>query len=136
MPITVTGMAQVGISGLTKVQVWLKKADEPLVKDDPHFTKAPWVDASLLAAPSRWQGLPDEKLPKGTLGFDNESQRPLQWPMRYTLAHWAAVIRDVPPGKYELRCRTIDARGIAQPMPRPFPKSGRNSIQQVSIEVT
>ncbi|MFO0821170.1 MAG: molybdopterin-dependent oxidoreductase [Pirellulales bacterium] len=136
MPITVTGMAQVGISGLTKVQVWLKKADEPLEKDDPHFTKAPWVDASLLAAPSRWQGLPDEKLPAGTLGFDNESQRPLQWPMRYTLAHWAAVIRDVPSGKYELRCRTIDARGIAQPMPRPFPKSGRNSIQQVSIEVT
>jgi hypothetical protein len=55
--------------------------------------------------------------------------------MRYSLAHWAAVLRDIQPGKYELRCRTIDSQGLAQPMPRPFPKSGRNAIQQVEIEI-
>jgi hypothetical protein len=39
------------------------------------------------------------------------------------------------PGEYDLRCRTIDANGIAQPMPRPFPKSGNNTIQAVKIVV-
>lgn len=39
------------------------------------------------------------------------------------------------PGKYQLRCRTIDAHGIPQPMPRPFPKSGRNAIQCLKITV-
>lgn len=42
----------------------------------------------------------------------------------------------VPAGKYDLRCRTIDANRIAQPMPRPFPKSGRNAIEKVELEVT
>ncbi len=38
-------------------------------------------------------------------------------------------------GHYDLRCRTIDLNGIAQPMPRPFPKSGRVAIQSVSLIV-
>lgn len=38
-------------------------------------------------------------------------------------------------GKYELRCRTIDANGAAQPLPRPFPKSGKNTIQKMLLEV-
>jgi hypothetical protein len=29
----------------------------------------------------------------------------------------------VDPGEYNVSCRTIDANGIAQPMPRPFRKS-------------
>ena len=37
--------------------------------------------------------------------------------------------------KYELRCRTLDLAGIGQPMPRPFPKSGKNQIQRVTVEV-
>ncbi len=55
--------------------------------------------------------------------------------MRNTIAHWAVLLRIERPGKYDLRCRTIDANGIAQPMPRPFPKSGHNAIQQVQITV-
>jgi hypothetical protein len=38
-------------------------------------------------------------------------------------------------GEYELRCRSIDLNGVAQPMPRPFPKSGRAEIQRVSLTV-
>jgi hypothetical protein len=41
----------------------------------------------------------------------------------------------IAPGKYELHCRTIDSNGAAQPMPRPFPKSGKNSIQKALLEV-
>ncbi|MFO0870838.1 MAG: molybdopterin-dependent oxidoreductase [Pirellulales bacterium] len=135
-PIPLTGMAQVGISGLTKVQVWLHPAGEPWPADDPYFTRAPWREATVLPAPTRWSTLPDERLPLPVRGFDPQTGQPLEWPQRYTLAHWATVLRDTPAGKYELRCRTLDARGVAQPLPRPFAKSGRNSIQQVTIEVS
>jgi hypothetical protein len=54
--------------------------------------------------------------------------------MRYTLAHWATRLQ-LDAGKYVIRCRTIDANGLAQPMPRPFAKSGRNSIQHVTLTV-
>jgi len=55
--------------------------------------------------------------------------------MRYSIVHWAALLRMFPLGKYDLRCRTIDANGIAQPLPRPLPKSGVNVIEQVSLTV-
>ena len=55
--------------------------------------------------------------------------------MRYTLAHWATLLKDLKPGSYDVRCRTIDENGIAQPMPRPFRKSGRNTIQRFSLVV-
>ena len=57
------------------------------------------------------------------------------WPMRYAIAHWAALLTAPAAGQYELCCRTIDASGIAQPLPRPLPKSGRNEIQCIRITV-
>jgi DMSO/TMAO reductase YedYZ molybdopterin-dependent catalytic subunit len=134
--IPLTGVAQVGISGLSRVQVWLRRSGAPLPEYDPYFTKAPWQDAEILAPPSEWGGdLPDGRLPKWPLGFNAETGKPKSWPMRYTYGHWATLLDGVPSGQYELRCRTIDANGLAQPMPRPFPKSGRNSIQRVSLIV-
>jgi DMSO/TMAO reductase YedYZ molybdopterin-dependent catalytic subunit len=134
-PVPITGMAQVGISGLSKVQYWLHPRGGELPADDPYFTKAPWRDAEILPAPTRWGALPDDAVLAGTIGFDAASKRPHTWPMRYALAHWAVRLRGVAPGQYDLRCRTIDSNGIAQPMPRPFPKSGHNAIQQVSLTV-
>ncbi len=135
--LAMTGVAQVGSGGLRKVQYWLQSADEKWPEDDPNFVKAPWVDAELLAPPTAWGGgLAEGKLPTGVTNVDPATSRPLQWPLRYTIAHWAAVVRDVKPGKYALRCRTIDANGVAQPMPRPFPKSGRCSIDKVEITVS
>ena len=55
--------------------------------------------------------------------------------MRYAIAHWAARPTAPGTGQYELCCRTIDATGIAQPLSRPLPKSGRNEIQRVRISV-
>ena len=135
-PIPFTGLAQVGISGLKKVQYWLQPADQPLAADDPYFAQGAWKDAEILAPPMTWgSGLPDGKLPPQVRGFHPETGQPQTWPLRYALAHWAVVLKNVAPGKYQLRCRTIDANDIAQPMPRPFAKSGRNSIQQVELEV-
>jgi DMSO/TMAO reductase YedYZ molybdopterin-dependent catalytic subunit len=134
-PIPLTGFAQVGISGLTKVQYWLHPKGTELPADDPHFTKAPWKDADILPAPTRWSSLPNDNLLTGARGFDPQTNRPTTWPIRYALAHWAALLQGVAAGEYELRCRSIDANGIAQPMPRPFPKSGRNAIQSVPLSV-
>ena len=131
----ITGLAQVGMSGLSKVQYWLSPQGTEWSKDDPHFTMAPWRDADLLPAPMTWKSLPDGKLITPILGFDSKTNRPLTWPMRNTLAHWAVLLTDVAAGEYELRCRTIDASGVAQPLPRPFAKSGRNAIHQVSLSV-
>ena len=135
-PMPVTGLAQVGISGLKKVQYSLHPVDQPLPADDPHFATANWKDAEILAPPQSWAGgFAEGKLPSGVLGFDATTTKPNTWPMRYTLAHWAALIPAVAVGKYHLRCRTIDANDVAQPMPRPFAKSGRNSIQHVELAV-
>ena len=51
------------------------------------------------------------------------------------LAFWTARLTGLTPGKYDLRCRTTDANGVAQPMSSPFPKSGQNAILRVSLTV-
>ena len=135
-PIAVTGVAQVGISGLRKVQVWVTSKQTNLPDDDPHFTRGDWRDAEILAPPAHWGGdLADGRLPGTPLGFDPKTNRPKTWPMRYAIAHWASLIPGLAAGKYDLRCRTIDDNGLAQPLPRPFRKSGRNSIERKTVIV-
>ena len=60
---------------------------------------------------------------------------PLQWPMHYTIVHWAALLPGLPAGSYDLCCRTIDGNGIAQPMPRPLLRTGFNAIHRVTLVV-
>ena len=135
-PIAVTGYAQVGIGGLSRVQVWVRPVEKKWPAADPHFTRAPWVDAQVLPAPKTWGGgLPGGAIPKDTLGFDPATGRPRSWPMRLGKAHWAALLPGLPVGEYVLHCRTIDDRGHAQPMPRPFRKSGHCAIESVNFTV-
>ncbi|MBM3970221.1 MAG: hypothetical protein FJ302_10205 [Planctomycetes bacterium] len=135
-PIPVTGYAQVGISGLSKVQVWICPKDkEP--ENDPNFTTANWTDATILDPPKSgaWGGdLPDGRIPANTQGFEPDG-RPKTWPMRLSKVHWAALLPGLPAGEYRLRSRTIDEKGQAQPMPRPFKKSGHAAIEQVRLIV-
>ena len=135
-PIPLTGYAQVGISGLSKVQVWIQPDKEEWPADDPYFTKAKWLDCEILPAPKHWGGdLPDNKIPQGIMQFDSATGRPRKWPMRFAKAHWAVLHPALAPGKYTLRSRTIDSQGHAQPMPRPFRKSGHAAIEAVQISV-
>jgi hypothetical protein len=46
-----------------------------------------------------------------------------------------AVLKDLKPGHYELRARSVDLNDCAQPEPRPSQKSGKNSIQVRRFEV-
>ncbi|MHC4742313.1 MAG: molybdopterin-dependent oxidoreductase [Planctomycetota bacterium] len=132
----ITGIAQVGMSGLSKVQYWLCPKGKTTGKDDPYFTKADWKDAEILPAPKDWGGgLKGGKLPDVPSQIDAGTGKPKQWPIHYATAHWATLLKVDKPGQYDLRCRTIDANGIAQPMPRPFLKAGKNDIAKVQITV-
>jgi DMSO/TMAO reductase YedYZ molybdopterin-dependent catalytic subunit len=135
-PAAVTGLALVGISGLDKVQYCVHSQKEPWPADDPYWTKADWKDAAILPAPADWGGgLPGGKLPANTSHIDAASGTPVQWPQRFTLAHWAALVPGMPAGTYDLCCRTIDRNGIAQPLPRPLLRTGANGIQRVTVVV-
>ncbi|MFO0824624.1 MAG: molybdopterin-dependent oxidoreductase [Gemmataceae bacterium] len=133
-PIPVTGYAQVGVSGLSKVQVWVSPNGKGWDADDPYFTTAPWTDAIILPPPAKWGGGVTDAVLKDAMGFD-AAGKPKQWPLVLGKAHWAALLPGLPAGEYTLRCRTIDAKGAAQPMPRPFKKSGRCDIEATKIVV-
>lgn len=135
-PVPVAGVAQVGMSGLRQVQYFLQRKDEPWLSDDPFFTRAAWRDAKILPPPRHWGGgLTEGKLPPGVLGFNARTAKPQQWPIRDSVVQWRATLSGLAPGRYDLRCRTLDANGAAQPMPRPLPKAGRNLIQSASFVV-
>lgn len=134
-PLAISGYAQVGVAGVSKVQVSIEPSDAPRPVGDPYFTQAPWRDAEILPRPKDWGALPDGKIPADTLGFDAAGE-PKSWPMRLAKIHWAATWPGLPAGSYVLRSRTIDDRGQAQPMPRPFKKSGHAQIETVNFKVT
>lgn len=134
-PFTISGLAQVGQSGLAKVQYAIHPMASALPGDDPTYAQADWRDATVLPPPEHWGGdLPDGTL-SGTPFFFNADGTPDHWPQRYTIVHWQAAIAPLSPGEYQLLSRSIDVNGVAQPMPRPFPKSGRVAIQTLVLQV-
>lgn len=134
VPFTVTGYAQVGVSGVSKVQTWVQNDAEPWDEEDRYYTTAPWRDAKILAPPTDWGGdLPDQRIPEETIGFLD--QTPINWPMKLAKIHWATVHPGLSEGEYTLRSRTIDANGHPQPMPRPFRKSGHAGIESIPFTV-
>jgi DMSO/TMAO reductase YedYZ molybdopterin-dependent catalytic subunit len=135
-PAAITGLALIGISGIAKVQYCAHANQEPWPADDPYWTKADWKDAAILPPPADWGGgLPGGKLPANTSQMDPTKGTPQQWPMRFTVAHWAALLPGLPAGSYDLCCRTIDGNGIAQPLPRPLLRTGANAIHRVTLMV-
>jgi DMSO/TMAO reductase YedYZ molybdopterin-dependent catalytic subunit len=124
-PFALTGMAQIGISGIGKIQYAVHSQKTPWRADDPNRANADWKDAAILPPPADWGGgLVGEKPPAVT-----------EWPMRFTIVHWAALVPGLPAGSYDLCCRTIDGSGIAQPMPRPLLRTGFNAVQAVTLVV-
>ncbi len=141
-PIPVSGIAQVGTAGLERVEVLLKPADAEA--SQPHWREdKAWMEATLLEAPRfEWGGrLPDREHPGGrgrtpaAFGFSEDTRAPVQWPLRFTTAHWAAVLPPQRPGSYRAYCRTIDRDGRPQPWPRTLQNSGRNLLHRVPVEV-
>ena len=134
-PAVLTGMAQVGVSGLKKVQYCIDPHRQSWPAEDPYRTKANWRDASILPPPTDWGGgLPGGKLPP-TLQTDSATGKPIEWPLRYTIVHWAVLLPGLRPGSYDVCCRTIDGNGIAQPLPRTLPRTGFNILHVVNLVV-
>ncbi len=132
----IRGYAQVGVSGLARVQVWIHNRDEQLPDNDPYFTSAPWQDAVLLPPPKIFGGgLPGGSVPADTAGFDIDG-RPTAWPLLISKVFWHWQQPALARGRYSLRCRTVDLNGTAQPMPRPFRKSGHAKIEHSRFDVT
>jgi DMSO/TMAO reductase YedYZ molybdopterin-dependent catalytic subunit len=130
-PVVIRGTALVGWPGLKRVEYWLRPeagTHGKLADDDPAWQTARWLPCRIEPPPEDWGGgLPDGVLPRDVWGFD-EKGKPRQWPLRYSVAPWSVALEGLKPGGYELRVRTVDGNGLAQPEPRPYLKSGRNAV--------
>ncbi len=136
--VTLRGTCMVGWPGLRGVECWVRPdtgKGGQIDDHDPAWSKAEWKAALIDPPPSDWvQALPQGVSPKEIAGFDQKGQAK-EWPVRYSIAHWTWIARDLPKGKYEVRVRTIDLNGFAQPEPRPNQRSGKNQIPCKIIEV-
>jgi DMSO/TMAO reductase YedYZ molybdopterin-dependent catalytic subunit len=133
-PFAITGMAQVGVSGIGRVQYCVEPQGRVKPDADPYRNGAQWQDANILPPPASWGG-GLTRMPPGTSGFDPSTGAPLAWPMRFAIVHWAALQGGLAPGAYDLCCRTVDGNGIAQPLPRPLLRTGFNTIHRVALVV-
>jgi DMSO/TMAO reductase YedYZ molybdopterin-dependent catalytic subunit len=139
-PVIVDGTAMVGWSGLKRVEFWLRPgtgADGNLADDDPAWKSAVWSHCELMPPPDDWKSI----LPVGTTvkeiwGFDASTGKPKNWPLLFSTIPWTARIKGLAPGSYEIRARTVDLNGFAQPEPRPYQKSGLNLIPHHTLVVT
>ena len=138
-PVFVSGLAICGLSGLKRVEYWLRRAEPgaaPVVQDDATWKAAQWLECPIEPPPADWSGvLPAGVFSRQVLGFDPDTGRPATWPMRYSMVSWSATLKNLAPGKYEFRARAVDLNGFAQPEPRPAPKTGKNAVELYRFEI-
>ena len=138
-PVFVTGQVISGLSGVNRVEYWLRPvptAKEPKLADDaPELLRGPCMPCELDAPPDWSAVLPQGVNPKRVLGFDPATGQPASWPPRYGMCSFMAVLKDLKPGHYEIRARSVDKNDFAQPEPRTSQKSGKNAIQMRRFEI-
>ena len=129
--IKINGTAMVGWPGLERVEYWLRPdagTGGKLPPRDPAWAMAEWKPVALEPAPKDWSAeLPGGVFPKDVWGFSPEG-KPKEWPMRFSVARWTLKLGGVKAGKYELRVRSVDKNGFAQPEPRSGGRSGKNQV--------
>lgn len=137
-PVSIGGLAISGLSGLRRVEYWLRPRDGSageVTADDPAWEQGPWLSAQIAAPPADWSSvLPPGTSAKDLLGFDPKTGRPATWPLRYSMVRWSATLKGLAAGKYEVRARAVDLNGFAQPEPRPMQKAGMNPVQVQRFE--
>jgi hypothetical protein len=134
MPATYRGVAVVGMPGLKRVEYWLRP---DTAKGDKPANDSEWVPCVLEPPPEDWSAhLPKGITPKELWGFDPQTGKPKQWPLRNTVAFWSLTLKDVKPGGYMLLVRTVDLNGFAQPQPRPHSGTGHNAVPSKVIKAT
>jgi DMSO/TMAO reductase YedYZ molybdopterin-dependent catalytic subunit len=138
--VEMTGTVMVGISGLKRVEYWLRpdtgRHGAQLAEDDPAWRSARWQSCTIQPPPGDWgTSLGEGVNPRQVWGFDPETGRPKEWPLRFSWGLWSVTLPRLQPGTYEFRARAVDLNDFAQPEPRPYPKSGRNEIECRQITV-
>jgi len=130
-PVVVTGQVISGLSGLDRVETFLRAGIRPGAGrlQDSELLAADWRPCQIQPPPDWEFALPDGVSTRELLGFDRQTGQPLSWPLRYGMAAWSATLRDLKPGRYELYARAVDRNRFAQPEPRPARKAGKNEIQ-------
>jgi DMSO/TMAO reductase YedYZ molybdopterin-dependent catalytic subunit len=132
-PIVVRGNCVVGLPGLKRVEYWVRPDtgnNGELPEDDPAWQTARWLPGAIDPPPDDWTGhLPVGINPREIWGFDPRTGRPKEWPLRYTVATWSVTLRDLRPGNYEVRVRSVDMNGNAQPQPRPQRPTGNADVR-------
>ena len=137
-PVFLTGQVVCGPSGVKRVEYWVRRLEGhpgPLADDAPELLRRPWVECELQAPPDWSSVLPPGVSPKDVLGFDKTTGRLRSWPLRYSRVSYAATIRGLTPGTYEVRARAVDLNDFAQPEPRPLQKTGQNALQVRHFEI-
>ena len=100
-----------------------------LADDDPAWKAATWRPCELTPPPDDWETvLPAGTSPREIWGFDPKTGKPKDWPLLFSTISWTVRLEGLAAGSYELRARTVDLSGFAQPEPRPYQKSGMNAI--------
>ncbi len=137
-PIVLTGTVMSGLSGLKRVEAWVRPAEKaPLADDHPAWTTADWRPCSLMAPPEDWGTiLPAGTAPRDVWGFDPTTGRPRCWPMPYSMTPFSVRWEGLGPGSYDLRVRAVDLNGFAQPEPRTWQKSGMNAVPVQTFTVS
>jgi DMSO/TMAO reductase YedYZ molybdopterin-dependent catalytic subunit len=140
-PVTIRGVAVVGLSGLSRVEYWVRpdtgKHGE-LDPDDPAWSSAEWRPAALADKPPDrlGEGLPGGEFPEGVRFLDPATRRPQVWPIPSSWVPWSVRLEGLAPGAYEFRVRAVDLNGFAQPEPRPNPQSGIADVPCMTILVS
>jgi hypothetical protein len=140
-PIPVRGVAIVGLSGLKRIEYWLRPDQGThgvLDPDDPAWASAEWKEIPVPSGPpAGWgEGLPGGKFPGGVRHLDPATGRPQIWPLPFSWVPWTIRLEGLKPGAYELRVRTVDLNGFTQPEPRPNPQSGNAEVPCLTLMVT
>lgn len=137
-----TGRVISGLSGLDRVEHWLRRvepgAGNPKKEPDAAaLAAANWKPCDLEPVPTDWSEiLPPGVSSKNLLGFDPNTGEPATWPLRYGMISWSAELKDLKPGHYEFRVRSVDLNGFAQPEPRAYQKAGKNAVEAHRFEVS
>ena len=135
------GVAVVGMPGLRRVEYWLRPDAGTRTANWPRTTRpgrppSGGPGCHRPAARRLDRALTRRHFAAKLWGFDPKTGRPKDWPLRYTVATWSVTLKGMKPGAYELRVRTVDQNGHAQPQPRPQQATGRNVIPCKIIKVT
>eukprot|EP01047_Picozoa_sp_COSAG01_P071750 COSAG01_NODE_11221_length_1979_cov_3.430319_1_plen_457_part_00 len=140
-PVQLSGVLMNGRTKALHLEYWVrgpfadKNGASQLNDADPELLTAPWVRFELPPPPASL----DKALPSGILARDiyavDAEGEPAQWPLPFGYSSWMVEIPGLARGFYEIRARSVDVAGNAQPEPRPYHKNGRNTIGCRRIQV-